>query len=247
MNQPRLRHWAAIYVAVQASHSAHATGAEPPRPPRACTANTRCQAILNRAAELSRAGQAESALRELREAYALSADPRVLASLGLAHQKLGKYAQALVDYRQAVASVPAGDALHSELRLPIAETEAALKAAQPVLPKPLPATAPAAVPGPVSATASATTPVQIHNNNNNNNQLTVQLGAPNATEGASSPRKSQPSSVHRWLWPVLGSAVAGAGLALGLAIALRPLSCAQADACIDATPSRSALTIFPSP
>lgn len=235
-----LRYLATVSLAVQLGHSAHAGAPEPPRPRRECATDERCRTHLTQATELSRAGHTESALRELREAYALSLDPRVLASIGLAQQKLGRYAQALVDYRQAVATVPPGDPLRQELSLPMAETQAALQAALPAAPKPAPAPSPTAPPGPVSAAASAAAPVQIHNSNSN--QLTVQLGMPASTAPESDPRKPRAESVHRWLWPVLGGALASAGVALGLAIALRPLTCAQADACISAGPASSSLT-----
>ncbi len=231
-------------------NSAAAPPALPATTP-ACATDLRCRGHLAQAKELSQTGQPESALRELRQAYAVSADPRVLASIGLAQQKLGRYAEALVDYQQALAAVPPSDALHRELSLPIAETKAALHAAQPKAPSPttapvVPEDKPPQLTQNTQLTqATATAPVQI----NNSNQLSVQIAAPGSqpSEAANSPPAQRSgSSVHRWLWPTLGGVVASAGIAIGLAIALRPLTCEQGDACVGLMSAGSALTAFPS-
>lgn len=238
----------AICVLLVLRQNSAATPPDLPATTPACAADPRCRGHLAQAKELSQTGQPESALRELRQAYAVSADPRVLASIGLAQQKLGRYAEALVDYQQALAAVPPSDALHRELSLPIAETKAALHAAQPKTQSPTAAPVVSEGKPPTQNTQltqnTATTPVQV----NNSNQLNVQIAAPGSqpSEAANSPPAQRSgSSVHRWLWPTLGGVVASAGIAIGLAIALRPLTCEQGDACVGLMSAGSALTAFP--
>ena len=188
---------------------------------RMCQHRAECMTHFADAQKYHQTGQSDLALRELRIAYEISQDATLLASMGLIHQKQQRYAEALVDYRSALAQLPKDHILHHSLRLPMAETTAALQASQPRQPV-APASGRPDVPTVVVVAPTVPAPAV---NVNNHNSVHVSLVPGSTSPAASEQRPQGVASWHRWVWPGVGAVVAGAGIALGLAFALRPTSC----------------------